>query len=111
VAAELEEVEGGRLRLKVKAGATEALTVADLGVITSAGDLSKDLTLRSQSQQTLRSAYKMTTGKQRQRTVLQEESRLLLTNPAGAELTLVVRVSDDGVAFRYELPGPGDGDP
>jgi hypothetical protein len=87
VAAELEEVTGGRLRLKVRAGATEALTVTDLGVITLAGDLSKDLTLRSQSQRTLRSSYKMTTGKQRQRTVLQEESRLLFTNPAGTATT------------------------
>ncbi|WP_049797336.1 glycoside hydrolase family 97 catalytic domain-containing protein [Kribbella flavida] len=99
------ESADGRLRLRVSSGGTEALSVADLGLVTSTTDLSKDLTLRSQNHRTLRTAYRMTTGKQRERTVLQEESRLTFSNPSGAQLALVVRVSDDGVAFRYELPG------
>ncbi|MET7284079.1 glycoside hydrolase family 97 catalytic domain-containing protein [Kribbella sp. NPDC005582] len=99
------ESTAGKLRLRVTAGSTEAVSVADLGLITAAGDLSKDLDLRVQSHQTVRAAYRMTTGKQRQRSVLQEDSRLTFGNASGS-FTLVVRVSDDGVGFRYELPGP-----
>lgn len=104
VGATVEATEG-RLRLRVSSAGAEALSVADLGLITSAGDLSKDLSPRSESHQTLRTSYRMTTGKQRQRSVVQEESRLTFGNSVGS-FTLVVRVSDDGVAFRYELPGP-----
>jgi alpha-glucosidase len=99
------ESSAGTLRLKVRSGPIEAVEVADLGLITTAGDLSKDLTLRAESHRPVRTSYTMTTGKQRQRTVVQEESRLTFGNASGS-FTLVVRVSDDGVGFRYELPGP-----
>src|SRR5690349_14583289 len=58
------ESTAGKLRLRVTAGSTEAVSVADLGLITTAGDLSKDLDLRAQSHRTVRAAYRMTTGKQ-----------------------------------------------
>ncbi len=99
------ESTDGRLRLKVTSQATEVLSVADLGVITSAGDLSKHLALSAESHRTVRTSYRMTTGKQRDRSVFQQESRLTFGNSSGS-FALVVRVSDDGVAFRYELPGP-----
>jgi alpha-glucosidase len=104
VGATVESVSG-KLRLKVSSQATEVVSVADLGVITSAGDLSTDLALTAESHRTLRSSYRMTTGKQRDRSVFQQESRLTFGNMSGS-FALVVRVSDDGVAFRYELPGP-----
>ncbi|WBQ02641.1 glycoside hydrolase family 97 catalytic domain-containing protein [Kribbella sp. CA-293567] len=104
VGASLESASG-RLKLKVSSRATEVVSVADLGLITAAGDLSKDLALTAESHRTLRSSYRMTTGKQRDRSVFQQESRLTFGNASGS-FALVVRVSDDGVAFRYELPGP-----
>ncbi|GAA3547184.1 glycoside hydrolase family 97 catalytic domain-containing protein [Kribbella ginsengisoli] len=96
---------GGKLRLDVSSKGATVVSVADLGVLTAAGDLSKNLALTSKTHQTLRSSYRMTTGKQRDRTVFQQESRLTFGNSSGS-FALVVRVSDDGVAFRYELPGP-----
>lgn len=96
---------GGKLRLDVSSKGAKVLSVQDLGVLTAAGDLSTNLALTSESHQTLRSSYRMTTGKQRDRTVFQQESRLTFANSSGS-FALVVRISDDGVAFRYELPGP-----
>ena len=77
------EAVDGRLRLEVTSGSAAVLSVADLGMITSAGDLSKDLELTAQSHRTVRTAYRMTTGKQRERRVHQEESRLFLRTSAG----------------------------
>src|SRR3954454_19849885 len=63
---------GGKLRLDVSSKGAKVLSVADLGVLTAAGDLSSNLTLTAESHQTLRSSYRMTTGKQRDRSVFQQ---------------------------------------
>jgi hypothetical protein len=91
---------GGKLRLDVSTKGSKVVSAADLGVLTAAGDLSKNLALTAESHQALRSTYRMTTAKQRDRSVFQQEIRLTFGNSSGS-FALVVRVSDDGVAFRY----------
>jgi alpha-glucosidase len=53
--------------------------------------------------------YRTAVGKQRSRDVRMTEARFRFRGDEGARLDLVVRVSDDGVAYRYVLPeGSGD---
>ncbi len=49
----------------------------------------------------------MTTGKLRERRARAAETTLSFTGSGGARLDLMVRVSADGAAYRYVLPGPG----
>ncbi|WP_328995110.1 glycoside hydrolase family 97 catalytic domain-containing protein [Kribbella sp. NBC_01245] len=102
--AKVELSEGGRLSLAVEVNGATPVRAVDLGLVTATADLSGGLTARGQTTREVRETYLMTTGKQRQRTVLAQETRLRFANPAGAEFTLIVRTSDDGVAYRYELP-------
>lgn len=93
----------GRLDLVVTRDGHQVLTVGSLGVVTDVADLSSGLDVSSVERDEVREDYTMVTGKQRQRSVRQEELRLHAANADG-RVDVVVRAADDGVGFRYELP-------
>ncbi|WP_199442075.1 glycoside hydrolase family 97 catalytic domain-containing protein [Umezawaea beigongshangensis] len=80
------------------------LSPAPVGLRTAEADLTAGLRLVGQSRRTISERYTMTTGKQRERTVLAAEARFSFATAAGARLDLLVRAAEDGVAYRYALP-------
>jgi hypothetical protein len=97
----------GRLSFGVdRAGAT-VLAPAAIGVTTAAADLTAGLAFTSRQSRTVRERYTMTTGKQLKRDTTLTESTFSFTGSGGARLNVVVRVSDEGAAYRYVLPGGG----
>lgn len=100
----------GALSLSVRRGADTVLEPAPLGVVTGTADLTSGLRLRGTSTRQVVERYTTTTGKQRERTARMAQTRFSFTGEGGARLDLVVRVSDDGVAYRYVLPDSDGGD-
>ncbi|MGP3979624.1 glycoside hydrolase family 97 catalytic domain-containing protein [Streptomyces sp. KR80] len=97
----------GTLSLAVRRGEASILEPAPVGIVTDAADLSSGLTLRDRTERTVNEQYTTTTGKQRERSVQMTESRFSFAGRGGALMDLVVRVSDDGIAYRYVLPNQG----
>lgn len=105
--AELNLNAAGELRLAVDRGAAPVLLPGRLGIRTEQHDLTSGLRLVRRQDRTVHDSYKMTTGKQLKRTTTMREATLTFRAADGARLGVVLRVSDDGVAYRYLLDGPG----
>jgi alpha-glucosidase len=99
--------DSGALALVVRKGTTTVINSSPLGIRTNAGDLSKGLTFVSRTDKVVPVSYTMVTGKQRTRSTTFNETTLSLNGSGGAKLNLVVRVSADGVSYRYVLPATG----
>ena len=98
----------GTLTLAARRGTATVLEPAPLGIVTKDADLTKGLRFTSTATRQVTEHYTMTTGKQLRRTARMTESRFSFTGAGGARLDLLVRVADDGIAYRYVLPGKGD---
>jgi hypothetical protein len=97
--------DGGQPVLSISDPKGAPLVDEVLGLRTIDADLTHDMKLvRTQTRQ-LTERYRMTTGKRLDRTANLAETRYSLKNARGQALDVVVRVANDGVAFRYELPG------
>jgi alpha-glucosidase len=78
-----------------------------LGIVTSRGDLTSALRFVRQSRAVVNETYRLPVGKRS--TYVNHAHELDLAFRKGdQELHVVVRAYDDGVAFRYVLPGTGD---
>jgi len=97
--------DGGRPVLSITDPHGAALVDETLGLRTTEADLTHDLKLIGTSQRQLTEHYRMTVGKRLDRTSNLSETRYALQNAKGQKLDVVVRIGNDGVAFRYELPG------
>ncbi|QWT18791.1 glycoside hydrolase family 97 protein [Bacillus sp. NP157] len=97
--------DGGRPVLSVTDPQGQGLVDATLGLRIAGSDLTHDLKLIGTTQRTLSEDYRMTTGKRLVRSANFAETRYALQNDKGEKLDVVVRIGNDGVAFRYELPG------
>jgi alpha-glucosidase len=97
--------DGGRPVLSVTDPQGQTLVDATLGLRTAGSDLTHDLHLIGTTQRNLNENYRMTTGKRLVRNANLAETRYALQNDKGEKLDVVVRVANDGIAFRYELPG------
>lgn len=84
------------------------LEKSPLGLVRDDGDFTKDLKLTDLSAlETVSDEYTMPHGKQ-SRIHYQAHRRVVsLQNPQGQVLEIVFQVSNDGLAFRYQLPGDG----
>ncbi|WBB64105.1 glycoside hydrolase family 97 catalytic domain-containing protein [Streptomyces sp. WMMC500] len=94
----------GALTLTVRRGADTVLPDSPLGLRTEGADLTRGLDVLGRDDRRVHERYEMTTGKQRRVRSAMTESRFALRGDGGVRMDLVVRVADDGVAFRYELP-------
>ncbi|QFU88912.1 glycoside hydrolase family 97 catalytic domain-containing protein [Amycolatopsis sp. YIM 10] len=105
VTAELT-LDAGALKLSAARAGRTVLAPAPVGLRTERADLSRDLRVLGQQQRILAERYSMTTGKRHERAVRARETRFQLA-AGDARFELLVRVSDDGVAYRYLLPDEG----
>lgn len=92
----LDRVGGGR--------PVELLGWSPLGVVRDDASLIELQLLDAGRPATVRDAYTMPHGKRRHREHIAVERRIALTTAAGQPLTIVARVADDGLAFRYAFP-------
>jgi hypothetical protein len=97
--------DGGRPVLTITDPHGLALVDETLGLRTTEADLTHDLRLVGTTQRQLTERYRMTVGKRLERNANLSETRYALQNDKGQKLDIVVRVANDGVAFRYEIPG------
>lgn len=97
--------DGGRPVLSITDPHGLPLVDETLGLRTTDADLTRGLKLVATSQRQLTERYRMTVGKRLDRNANLSETRYALQNAKGQKLDIVVRVANDGVAFRYELPG------
>jgi hypothetical protein len=97
--------DGGRPVLTVTDPQGMTLVDETLGLRTTDADLTHDLKLLATTHRQLTERYRMTVGKRLDRSANLSETRYALQNGKGQKLDVVVRVANDGVAFRYELPG------
>jgi alpha-glucosidase len=97
----------GAVTMSVSRQGREVLLPAPVGITTADAELTRGLTFTGKRSRTVHERYRMTTGKQRDRAALMRESRLAFRADDGTRLDLVIRVSDDGVAYRYVLPDSG----
>ncbi len=106
VSAQVTLSGSGELGVTAKISGTTVLTVAKLGLVTSAGDLSTGLTVTSSSVVAVNEHYQMLVGKAAQRDVQHNELLLQVTKGSLA-FTVAIRASHDGIAWNYRLPGTG----
>ncbi|MDQ0010695.1 hypothetical protein J2T07_002901 [Luteibacter jiangsuensis] len=97
--------DGGQPVLTITDPHGLALVDETLGLRTMEADLTHGLRLVGTTQRQLTERYRMTVGKRLDRHANLSETRYALQNGKGQKLDVVVRVANDGVAFRYELPG------
>ena len=86
---------------------TVLLQDSPLGIRTDRGDFVGDLRLVAVERRPVAEQYTMTAGKRRARQVAGRELTLTVAGAGGAELELVFRAHDDGIAYRYRLLGSG----
>ncbi|MGN5632337.1 glycoside hydrolase family 97 catalytic domain-containing protein [Streptomyces sp. AC154] len=101
--AELGLDSAGELHLAVDSGDAPVLLPGRLGIRTDRHDLTTGLRLVRMREHTVHESYRTTTGKQLRRSATMREATFTFRGKDGAQLGVVVRVSDDGVAYRYLL--------
>ncbi len=107
LAAEVDLDAAGELHLAVERDSKPVLLPGRLGLRTDTHDLTTGLRLVDRRERTVHESYRMTTGKQLRRSATMREATLTFRSADGGQLGVVVRVSDDGVAYRYLVDGPG----
>jgi len=94
----------GTVSLAVSRGGRAVLDPSPVGIVTERADLSSGLRFVGRTDRRIAEYYTTTVGKQLERHVQMTEARFAFAGAGGARLDLVVRASDDGVAYRYVLP-------
>jgi alpha-glucosidase len=97
--------EAGTVSVAVSRDGRTVLQPSPLGIRTRDADLTRGLRFLGRSDRTDVEHYRTTVGKELDRRAMFREARFSFAGENGARVDLVVRVADDGVAYRYELAG------
>ncbi|WP_371782306.1 glycoside hydrolase family 97 catalytic domain-containing protein [Streptosporangium subroseum] len=106
IAFSVTEQTGGSLTFAVTAGATSIFGSSPLGIATLAVDLRSGLGYVSETRTAIDTAYSLPAGTKPSYRDHANELTLRYSK-SGRTLELVVRAYDDGIAYRYRLPGSG----
>lgn len=96
----------GRLTLAASRDCTPALDPGQLALRTTTTDFTQQLEFVGRSDRSIVDNYTMLSGKSRERSRAATISTFTFAR-GGVQLSVVVRVSQSGVAFRYVLPAAG----
>ena len=80
------------------------LESSPLGLVTDIADYTKGLSLDKLVESPIEQSYTMTRTKSSSNNYKANEGRFMLIGEGGRRIDIVFRVSDNDVAFRYELP-------
>lgn len=96
----------GSLTYSVTAGSQTVFRSSPLGIATSTTDFTSGLTYTGESRAIITETYSLPAGSKP--SYLNDGREMTLTyTKNGATMQLVARAYDDGIAFRYRLPGSG----
>lgn len=99
--------ENGSLRYTVARDGKTVLKESALGLALNDADFTNALTIKNTSAiKTINDDYEMMVGKKHKIHYSANEQTYTVKNAAGQELMVTFRVSNDGVAFRYQVPNP-----
>lgn len=101
-------LSGGQLTYAISYDGETALKPSPLGLVANYGDLSTDLTLIGQETRSIDSRYEMNRTKVAHVHYVANELRVQVENGKGQPLAVVLRVSNNDVALRYEVDKPGE---
>ncbi len=96
--------DGGRLFYRATLDGQQILQPSALGLKTSIGDFTRQLSLTGSEQQPIDSHYTMRGTKAAQGHYTATEATLSCRNSDGMTFAIVFRVSNHDIAFRYTLP-------
>jgi alpha-glucosidase len=96
----------GALSYSVTQGGAVVLESSALGISTSAGDFVNGLSFVSRSNTVINESYSLP-GRKKASYLNSANEAVLRFSKGGQELHLVVRAYNDGIAFRYRIPGSG----
>jgi alpha-glucosidase len=101
------DARNGTLSYDVKSRNATLIERGALGITTSKGDFTRELTFVRQARREIDETYRLPTGKRS--TYVNRARELELTLHRGdSDVTVTARAYDDGIAFRYGVPGSGN---
>ena len=95
---------GGRLYYSVTLDGQQVLQPSALGLKTSIGDLTKDLSTLNSTLSTQNSSYQMRGTKASSASYKANTLTLNVQNKDGRKFSVLFHVSDNDIAFRYQIP-------
>lgn len=99
----------GRLWYQLFRQGDAVILPSPLGICRKDGCFEQGLVLESKATiDTVEDSYRLWTGKQKQVSYRANQIYLPLQNAGGQPLGLRLRLSDDGLAYRYEFPGKSE---
>lgn len=109
IAVTVSTEEGGKINYSVMAGQTEVLRKSSLGMVLDMADLGTGFSfVKASPQELVADTYSLAHGKKLKTVYTANKTTLQFKKQGGAILEITFQVSNDGVAFRYELPGNSD---
>jgi alpha-glucosidase len=99
--------KSGALNYTVQSREHEIISVSPVGLITSVGDFTGGMKLKKYAQKTIGETYTLPQGKVSTYRNNANELTVILKKE-GKEVDVIFRVYNDGIAFRYEIPGEGE---
>lgn len=100
--------EEGRPTYEVSYDGKNVLGTSALGLVCADVDFSRDLKLTDTvGPEDVRDTYELASGKQRVNTYAAKRWTFIYNELDGRRLDVVFQISNNGVAFRYALPGEG----
>ncbi len=98
--------EQGTVHYIVKSRNQEVISFSSMGISTNLGEFTSGMKLEDSSKKTIDETYNLPQGKvSAYRNYANEQTLTLSKN--GQQLIIVFRVYNDGIAYRYEIPGEG----
>ena len=107
VATLMVDKELGKLTYKVKSGDREIIRESPVGINTGKGDFRSGMTLEAKSVRMIDETYKLPQGKVSTYRNHAREQRLQFSKE-GQKPEVLFRVYNDGIAFRFVIPGEGE---
>ena len=106
----LELNTNGKLYYSMLSHGTEVIQKSELGVISTAENLTflEGLMFKNVQTRQINESYQLPTGKRSRYENKCKEKTLTFINKEREELKVILRSYDDGVAFRYVIDKPGD---
>lgn len=102
------KLDGGIACYSVSYDGKIMLDESPLGLVTNTGDFTKGLVYEGCKTNTIKNSYSLNRSKVSKVDYVANEQRVDLKNSKNTPFSIVFRISNNNVAFRYELPKSGE---
>ena len=102
------KLDGGIACYSVSYDGKIMLDESPLGLVTNTGDFTKGLVYDGYKTNTIKNSYSLNRSKVSKVDYVANEQRVDLKNSKNTPFSIVFRISNNNVAFRYELPKSGE---